>query len=52
MPNAEHYFFYGVAALVALILLYYLWPYLIGFLAVVGADQIYRVWRHHSGPGA
>jgi hypothetical protein len=25
---------------------------LIGFLAVVGAAQIYRVWRHHSGPGA
>jgi hypothetical protein len=24
---------------------------LIGFLAVVGAAQIYRVWRHHSGPG-
>ncbi len=36
-------------ALVAIVVLYYIWPYLVGFLAVVGAAQLYRVWRDHFG---
>jgi len=39
----------GVIVLIALILLYYLWPYLIGGLAVIGGVQLYLVWRHHNG---
>ena len=39
----------GILALVAIFILYEIWPYLIGFLAVVGAVQIYHVWRKHYG---
>jgi hypothetical protein len=39
----------GILALVALFVLYYIWPYLVGFLAIVGAVQIYQVWRKHHG---
>ena len=39
----------GILALVALFVLYYIWPYLVGFLAIVGAVQIYHVWRKHYG---
>lgn len=39
----------GILALVVLIILYYVWPYLVGFLAVVGAAQVYRFWRNHYG---
>ncbi len=37
----------GLLVLVGLVLLYYVWDYLIGFLAVIGAAQVYRVWRIH-----
>ena len=37
----------GFLALAAMVILYFIWPYLIGFLAVVGAAQVYRVWRDH-----
>ena len=37
----------GLLVLAALVLLYYVWDYLIGFLAVIGAAQVYRVWRIH-----
>jgi len=50
MHNTNRSFGLGLVALVALVLLYYLWPYLIGFLAVVGAVQVYQVWRKRSGP--
>ena len=39
----------GILALVVIFILYEIWPYLVGFLAVVGAAQIYRVWRNHYG---
>jgi hypothetical protein len=39
----------GILALVILIILYCVWPYLVGFLAVVGAAQVYRFWRNHYG---
>jgi hypothetical protein len=39
----------GILSPVFIIVLYYVWPYLVGFLAIVGAVQIYRVWRNHSG---
>jgi len=35
----------GVIALVVLVLLYYVWPYLVGGLALIGAVQLYHVWR-------
>ena len=41
--------FIGVAALIGLVLLYYIWPYLVGFLAIVGAAQVYRVWHDRFG---
>lgn len=40
---------FGILALVVIFILYEIWPYLVGFLAVVGAAQIYRVWRNHYG---
>jgi len=39
----------GILAIIALVVLYYAWPYLVGFLAVVGGAQVYRVWRNHYG---
>ena len=36
--------------LIAAGLVYELWPYITGFLAVVGAAQVYRVWRNRFGP--
>ena len=39
----------GILALVVIFILYEIWPYLVGFLAVVCAAQIYRVWRKHYG---
>jgi hypothetical protein len=35
----------GVIVLVVLVLLYYVWPYLVGGLALIGAVQLYHVWR-------
>jgi len=39
----------GILALVVIFILYEIWPYLVGFLAVVGAAQVCRVWRNHYG---
>lgn len=39
----------GLLTLVGLVVLYEIWPYLVGFLAVVGAAQVYRYWRDHHG---
>jgi len=41
----------GILALVLIAVIYFIWPYIVGFLAVVGAFQIYRVWRHYTGRG-
>ena len=38
-----------ILALVVIFILYEIWSYLVGFLAVVGATQIYWVWRNHYG---
>ena len=35
----------GVLVLIVLALVYWLWPYIEGGLALVGAVQIYYVWR-------
>ena len=35
----------GVLALVVIVLLYYVWPYLVGGLALIGAVQLYHAWR-------
>jgi len=48
MPN-QPLLLYGAIALGAVVLLYLIWPYLVGFLAVVGAVHLYRVWRQHAG---
>jgi hypothetical protein len=39
----------GIFALACIVIIYYVWPYLVGFLAVVGAVQVYRVWKNHYG---
>jgi len=49
MQNSNRNLGLGLLALVILVILYYIWPYLVGFLAVVGAAQVYRVWRDHFG---
>ena len=49
MHNSNRTIGLGVLALVALVVLYYLWNYLIAFLAVVGAVQVYHVCRNRLG---
>jgi len=49
MDNSNRTIGLGILALIVLFVLYYIWPYVIGFLAVVGAAQVYRVWRNHYG---
>lgn len=49
MPNPNRMLGLGLLALVVLCLLYVIWPYLVGFLTVVGAVHIYQVWRKRSG---
>jgi hypothetical protein len=49
MQNSNRLLGLGVLALVVLYLLYLVWPYLIGFLAVVGAVHLYQVWRRRAG---
>ena len=39
----------GLLALAVIAILYYIWPYLVGFLAVVGGAQVYLVWRNRYG---
>lgn len=40
---------FGVLTVFIIVILYYIWAYLVGFLAVVGGAQVYRVWRNHHG---
>ena len=40
----------GVLALVVIIILYFIWPYVVGFLTFVGAAQVYLVCRNRLGP--
>ena len=49
MQNSNRMIGLGLLALVVIFILYEIWPYLVGFLAVVGAAQVYRVWRNHYG---
>jgi len=49
MHNSNRTIGLGVLALVALVVLYYLWNYRIAFLAVVGAVQVYHVCRNRLG---
>jgi len=39
----------GVLAVALIALLYYYWPYVEGGLALIGAVQLYHVWRHRTG---
>lgn len=39
----------GVLVLAVIALLYYLWPYLVGGLAFIGAVQLYHIWRNRIG---
>ena len=45
MQTIERIIGLGILTLVILIILYLIWPYVVGFLAIVGAGQIYRVCR-------
>lgn len=38
----------SLGAVVLLVLLYYAWPYFVGVLALVGALQLFRIWRQRS----
>ena len=49
MPVSNRTIGLGLFALAVIIILYLIWPYLIGFLAVVGAAQVYRVARNRLG---
>jgi hypothetical protein len=39
----------GDLVLAVIVLLYWLWPYLVGRLALIGAVQLYHVWRNRIG---
>jgi hypothetical protein len=39
----------GILALGIIIALYLVWPYVVLFLSIVGAAQVYRVWRNRIG---
>lgn len=47
MHNSDRAIGWGVLTLALIVLIYYIWPYLVGGLAFIGAVQLYRVWRHH-----
>ena len=49
MQNSSQVIGLGILALVIIVVLCYIWPCLVGFLAVVGAVQMYQVWRNHYG---
>ena len=49
MENSNRLIGLGIIAIIVIAVLYYIWPYLVGFLAVVGGAQVYRVWRNHYG---
>jgi len=49
MENSSRMIGLGIFALAGIVIFYYVWPYLVGFLAVVGAVQVYRVWKNHYG---
>ena len=49
MHNPNRNLGLGLLALAIIAVIYFIWPYLVGFLAVVGAVQIYHVWRKHHG---
>ena len=39
----------GVLVVALLALVYWLWPYLVAGLALIGAVQLYHVWRNRIG---
>jgi hypothetical protein len=45
MFKPEHSFTFGLLALIVLVVLYLIWPYVVGFLACVGAYTLYQCWR-------
>ena len=49
MQNSNRAIGQGALALVGIVVLYYIWNYLIAFLAVVGAVQVYHVCRKRLG---
>jgi hypothetical protein len=49
MQNSNRTIGLGILAIVVIFILYEIWPYLVGFLTVVGAVQVYRVWRQRFG---
>jgi len=46
MQNSNRTLGLGMLALTGLVLFYLIWPYLVGALAIVGAVQVWRVWRN------
>jgi len=46
MQNSNRTLGLGMLALTGLVLFYLIWPYLVGALAIVGAVQVWHVWRN------
>jgi len=44
----EQSIIFCLLALAAIVIVWLTWQYIVAFLAVVGAVQIYHVWRKHS----
>jgi hypothetical protein len=38
----------GIISLLLIGVLWFIWPFVVGFLAIVGAVRIYRLWQNHS----
>ena len=50
MQNWEFLIGLGIVTLVALVILWMIWPYVVGFLAVLGAIQVARFVKQHKLP--
>jgi hypothetical protein len=46
--NWEQIIGLALMVLAAIVVVFLIWPYLVGFLAIVGAVQIYHIWKKHS----
>jgi len=49
MPLSNRTIGLGIVSLAVIVIVYLIWPYVVGFLAVVGAAQVYRVCRNRLG---
>ena len=50
MHNTEFLIGLGIVTVVVLVILWMIWPYVVGFLAVLGAIQVVRFVKQHKLP--